>query len=120
MTEVMAKSPEYEKFKVAIDDVLNAPLPIRAQQANAFLETLAFNGTKLSDFDKAAPQLPVQGGAYRGAQVDLTAQELYVRLSPAERKELGLYLIERARDAKAEIEGLSGKSLKVLREIEVA
>ena len=117
MSEVLNKSREYEKFRVAIDDVLSAPPPTRKQQANAFLESLYFGETKLSDFHKAALQLPVQGGAYKGGQIDLTVQELYARLSPSERDELSVYLVERAREAKAEIQGLSEKSLKVLKEI---
>ena len=92
------KSRAFELFWTAIDDVLSSPLPTRKRQAEVFLKELVRTSTSLADFKSVVSLLPHADGGARGrGQIHLRNEELYLKLTEAERSELSAYLLEKAK-----------------------
>ncbi len=92
---ISIRTDVFERFRAAIDDVLDSPLPNRRAQAESFLGSLKFAGVRLSEFKKVALDLPAGGGAYKGAEALPSTPELYLQLTQEERSELSCYMSEK-------------------------
>jgi hypothetical protein len=92
-----AKSDVFEKVRSAIDIVLDYRLESeREVQARSFLRSLAYDGIRLSEFEKLAGRLPARGAGSGGP----SSRDMYSQLDAEERLELQQYVNDKAQKLK--------------------
>lgn len=104
-----AFSPWLRRLRADIDDVINASVPpFRRSQIVNFLSLLDVSGVTLDDFESAVIHIP-SGGAYKPGDAFLSARDVLLRLSDAEKDELKRYWADQVNHIATEYPELTEK-----------